>query len=306
MSADKYLSFSECINILSNTDKCAIIPTVPSGIKSNVYFVVSMTDNNERTKKGERRVFHDDCGAWSHTRGYNSVVVGDSCKELYEKDGLVCDRKRVNGKDQLLPLATQPEPSEVRKVVRYYYKLKRCNSYTKRITMLSGSDAYLSEYVGTFPSYIASHGNCVSEGSQYVRTHPDVRSSITEHCVNTKLKPKQILTNMTLNAEDEIACPRNLKQVQNVSTAVNAQLVSNKQRGTNNLADEILTLCSQIADNDFVRCVSFTSEHAPCVILYTDDQLNDIERFCGADAPDAVSSVLDVDRTFNISSLFLL
>jgi len=41
--------------------------------------------------------------AHGHTRGYNSDVVGDDQKELYEKDGLVCDRKRTNGKDQLRP-----------------------------------------------------------------------------------------------------------------------------------------------------------------------------------------------------------
>ena len=41
--------------------------------------------------------------AHGHTRGYNSDVVGDNQKELYEKDGLVCDRKRTNGKDQLRP-----------------------------------------------------------------------------------------------------------------------------------------------------------------------------------------------------------
>jgi len=51
--------------------------------------------------------------------------------------------------------------------------------------------------------------------------------------------------------------------------------------------------------------VSFTSGHAPCVVLFTDEQLNDIKCFCGSNAPDTIRSVLCVDRTFNVSSLFL-
>ena len=43
-----------------------------------------------------------------HTRGYNSVVVGDNPKESYEKDGAICDHNRINGKDHLVP--TEPQP----------------------------------------------------------------------------------------------------------------------------------------------------------------------------------------------------
>ena len=93
--------------------------------------------------------------------------------------------------------------------------------------------------------------------------------------------------------------------MQNVSAMVNAQLIATKAKGTNNLADEMLTLCSEVVKKDFVRNVSFASNHAPCVVLYTTEQLSDVKRFCGADAPDNVRSVLSVDRTFNVSSLFL-
>ena len=57
--------------------------------------------------------------------------------------------------------------------------------------------------------------------------------------------------------------------------------------------------------NEFVRHVSFTSGHAPCVVLFTYEQLNDIKHFCGSNAPDTIRSVLCVDKTFNDSSLFL-
>ena len=44
--------------------------------------------------------------------------------------------------------------------------------------------------------------------------------------------------------------------------------------------------------------------HAPSVILYTQDQISDLLRFCGGNAVEAIRSVLSVDRTFNVSTLF--
>jgi len=264
-----------------------------------------MHDNNERSQRGQRRVFHDDCGAWGNTRGSSSVVIGNNFKELFEKDGLVCDRKQVEGKQRYVPLPIQPDASTVRKVTRLYYQLKRCPSYTKRITMLSGTDTYLCEYSGTFPDTVASHGNCHFEGTEYVRTQPHVQAKIREQCLKTKNKPKAIYTNMTVTANDESTCPRNVKQVQNVSAKVTAELIADKKKGTNNLADEMLTLCTNIAGNEFVQNVSISAHHAPCVVLYTKQQLFDLKRFCGADAPANMRSVLGVDRTFNVSSLYL-
>ena len=305
LPSSTYLSLSACISTLDSADESTLLTNVPTGVKSNVYFVVSTQENDNRILTGQRRVFHDDCGAWVSTRGFNSVVVGGSPKELFEMDGLVCDRKRVNGKDQLLPVEPQPNPECVRKVSRYYYKLKRCDTYKKRITMLSGCKAYLCEYIGTFPDDVNSHGNSLSAGTQYIRTRPEVLATIKEKCTTTKQKPNQTYTAMSLKAADEFTCPRNLKQVQNVSASVNGELVSNQKRGTNNLADEMQSLCSLVTAGDFVRSVCFTSEHAPCVIMYTDEQLSDVKRFCGSDAPDNIRSVLCVDRTFNVSSLFL-
>jgi len=99
--------------------------------------LLSNNDNDKCISNSQKRVFYDDCGAWSHIRGYNSVILGSNPKELYEKNGAVCDRKRVNGKEQLVPLDPQPELSTVRKVTRYYYRVKRCADYTKRITLIN-------------------------------------------------------------------------------------------------------------------------------------------------------------------------
>ena len=61
----------------------------------------------------------------------------------------------------------------------------------------------------------------------------------------TKMKPSQIYSELTANETDESACPRNLKQVQNVSVQLTSNLIASNNHGTNNLADEMKTLCSQ-------------------------------------------------------------
>jgi len=92
---------------------------------------------------------------------------------------------------------------------------------------------------------------------------------------------------------------RNWRQVQNISATVNAELIATKAKGINNLADNMLTLSSEVAKNDFVRNVSFTAKHAPCVVLYTNEQLSDVKCFCEVDAPANVRSVLSVERMCN-------
>ena len=226
--------------------------------------------------KGQKRVFYDDCGAWAHVRGCNSSVVGDNPKQLFERNGLISERKCINGKDCLVPMEPQPVESAVKKVTRYYSKLKRCPNYTKRVTFITGSPAYVCEYVGDFPSDVVSHSNSTDDGSEYVRTCPEVMQSIKDQSLSGIDKPSHILTQMTLGNDDETQCPRNLKQVQNISVTVNAELIKSKQRGTSNLADEIITLCSQVTENTFVRHVAFMSEHSPCVVMYTNELMSNV------------------------------
>ena len=96
---DKFLSFATCMNLVTSSDQSSIVLNVPHGVKSNVYFLLSTSDNDRRVANGQQRAFVDDCGAWSHTRGYKSVVVGNNVKELYKRNGAVCDRKCVDGKE---------------------------------------------------------------------------------------------------------------------------------------------------------------------------------------------------------------
>ena len=84
--------------------------------------MISNAENEKRLLKSLKRVFYNDCGAWVHVRGSNKVVVGDNLKEMYERQNLICDRKRVNGKECLIPIEPQPDPSSVKKVIKYFSK----------------------------------------------------------------------------------------------------------------------------------------------------------------------------------------
>jgi len=101
MKSRRTIGLQQLLTYLPNN---ATIPAVPLGVKSNVFLVVSVAENNAQKQHGKCHILYDDCGTWTNTRGFHSVVVGNDCKELYERDGLVCDRKRIDGKQQLVPL----------------------------------------------------------------------------------------------------------------------------------------------------------------------------------------------------------
>ena len=54
--------------------------------------------------------------------------------------------------------------------------------------------------------------------------------------------------------------------------------------------------------NKYVRLLLRHHGKVPCVILYTDEQISDIRRFCCA-APSGQSTILGVDKTFNLGDL---
>ena len=112
-----------------------------------------------------------------------------------------------------------------------------------------------------------------------------------------------------LKNNDENEKPRDLRQVRNVIAKQNkeeniAQGVMNSNSRCN-FADEIQLLCSQVVNSDFVQAVFITKGHTPSVVLYSDEQVKDLKRFCTSNVADNMRSVLCVDRTFNLSSLFV-
>lgn len=56
---------------------------------------------------------------------------------------------------------------------------------------------------------------------------------------------------------------------------------------------------------DFVRSVSIQLHRSPMIVLYMQEQMDDLRLLCSRESPSHLRSVLSVDRTFNLSSLFV-
>jgi len=48
-----------------------------------------------------------------------------------------------------------------------------------------------------------------------------------------------------------------------------------------------MKLCSNVADDDFIKGVFFCHRHLPGVVLYTENQLCDLKRCCGSATTDS-------------------
>ena len=274
---------------------------IPRGRKNNVYFVISNEANLHRLKNSERCKYWDDCGAWTKHHGALTYHDKTTLTELRKlPNGLFGQRKRVDGHDTVVELGIQPE---VITVHRFYARLKRDLKYRRRVTVMSDSNLYVAEYLGTFPDAVESHGNATKSASEYVRTNPQTLSNIQQRCKTSNLKPRKIYDQLESEATDEVNGPRDQKQVENMAAQVKVK--SQMSSSSSNIADEMQTLCSLVVSDDFVQSVRFEKSHAPCVILYTKQQLEDVRRLCGKSSPSELRSVLAVDRTFNVSSLYV-
>jgi len=299
-----FLSDNECIRILTSHNSRNIQPQVPCGPKHNVYFMVDNTNNVLRESENKRRVFWDDCGAWGKHTTVNQYYLRESGKEIRFVNGLYCKRRKVENKLVTEPLDVQPSDDDVYTLSRFYGKLKRDNTYQKRCTWLrNGPPVVIVEYLGIFPPNVAKHGNAKGIGpGEYVRTHPNVVENIKKKCALSKEKPRVMFKSLALGALSDHEKPRNLKQVQNESV----KQAKSGSSSSNNFADEIQTLSSLVAANHpFVKCVIIDEDSSPSVILFTKEQIDDVRRFCTADANSNIRSVLGVDRTFNLSPLFV-
>jgi len=299
-----FLAMKQCINLLDACSSGNVMPDIPQGPKDDSYYLVDQTANVARENRGECRIFRDDCGAWESVRSNTYYYERATSRQLLFRRGVYCMRKNVDGKPSAVPLQPQPLECDVVTVHQYVSRLQRDVHYQRRVTRIPDNNvAALIEYLGKFPEHFCSHGNSKS-GGEYVRSHPDVMERIQSACESGATKPKAVYSHL-IQADNDVDKPRDLKHVQNVSTKqhkTNADKLGHIGKG--NFADEMQILCSEVATNDFVQAVFITKGHAPSVVLYNNDQMKDLKRFCGKNAPESLRSVLCVDRTFNVSCLF--
>jgi hypothetical protein len=166
----------------------------------------------------------------------------------------------------------------------------------KRVSWLSGENSpsvAVHEYKGTTPSPQPHGRKTTGNPGVYIRMHPKEMSRIKEALQHKR--PGEVY-----HDSDPINGPRNKRQVYNAKARV-GQSQSNKA----NFSDQIFAVEELQATMPYVRLVLKQHGKVPCVILYTLEQISDIKRFCCAPVT-AQSTVLGVDKTFNLSDLHVI
>ena len=274
--------------------------TIPRGIKENVTFVLSNTENITRKKAGRKAQFFDDCGVYkTNTLKTHHFVQKDGRYMYIEKRG----EKYVTGRTRT-PLEPQPTENDVLILKRYYSILKRSQLFKRRISWLENCPKTESEtgllsveYIGIFPVDVTPHGNAKSSKTEYVRTAPSVIEKVKK--MTDTQAPRAVYGELIL--ENSTEAPRDIKQCQNATYAQ-----KKKERGDahrQNPADDLQYLLSTMDETGFIQEVIQIKGCSPCIVAYTDDQIMDIQKLSSRQSEKRL--ILGVDRTFNIGPCYV-
>jgi hypothetical protein len=210
-----------------------------------------------------------------------------------------------------VPLAPQSLKDELMIMKRLYTSLKRKPDYKKRITWIEKMSSQMNvachgkavaEYLCVFPLTTSMHRNSKKgSGSEYIRTRESTRKEINDRVTNAP--PRNIYCDMVL--EDSIDAPWNLKRVQNIK-----QTNAHKQRAPDhanrkNNADDVQTIMNMMNNHPFIQEIVQTKGKPPMVILYTEEQIKDVKKFCVICKDTSMNSILGMDRTFNLGACFV-
>ena len=280
-----FLSLEKIAEIFENPDEDKIVQQIPQGLKENVYFLA----NNQHN-------ISDDCGVWDSGSGACPKTTylkshDGSLRTVIMKNGEYFSRKKTKGVVQLAKILPQPQESQVFTLKRYYASSKKDKNYKRRITSVPNKTYSIVEYLGKFPG-LSSHGNCKTSSSEYVRTPQNVMSEMSD--LLKQKRPLEVYNDLT-NKHDELSGPRNKAQIRDkkkYDKKKDKQIVGNVK----NMADNIEHLDEMtLKKGSIVRSVIRDQGKAPCVILYTDEQILDLKNMCANG-----KSIVGVDKTFNL------
>ena len=114
-----------------------------------------------------------------------------------------------------------------------------------------------------------------------------------------------------LDRETDSDLPRNLKQITNLKSSI-----CNARKNEDEIASHIAYLLEQpneaiksgpsSNDQPFLQEILFRKERQPTYILFTEQSLKDIQRYCtNGSAPTSFRSILAIDTTFNVGSHYI-
>lgn len=254
--------------------------------------MINNRGNTHKRSRCQQSSFSDDCGVWDTNKGsspktYYHITSDGKLKNIFKKDGIYCTVKRVNKRRVYIPIEPQPSADSVYELSRSYVSLKIDANYKRRVTWL-GQNAKDSvavvEYLGNFPG-LAPHRNSKS-GKEYIRTPAHVMTEMSD--MLRKDNPLNVY-----NKHEVMRGPSNRKQVHDKKQC-EIDLGRSVSRG--NIADHINEIDKMLAEGEdtIVRSIIRDKGKAPCLILYTDIQMDDTKHMCCSG-----QSIIGVDKTFN-------
>lgn len=208
------------------------------------------------------------------------------------------------------PVEDSTPESEIFTLVRLYHHHKSTPEFQRRISYVLDHEGqkvqyavvqYLFEGGNEVPVVIPPHGNSKKEKSSYRRTQKSTLSKVKKMSGTPKSLVSALYNEAggSLGASSASELPRNRRQIYNSKYAMSSSTKPDK-------SDPLFELVQQCkADllpggRRFIRSVNFDT--SPSCVLATDDQLQNIVRFC---TNPGASCVLGIDPTFNLGKFYV-
>lgn len=277
------------LKALINCDPDFVSSTNPVKIEKNQSFIVDL-DKLEDPED----ILSDDLGAWEQTKTrskwYNVVLTenGNAKKVTKVKDHShgayqVCRRPFVNKSDKSLKKTIVnvilPNGEHFNLIfVRYYFE---------------GPEHAIT---------VAPHGNSSKSSIPYLRTYQSTVNKLKESVTKGK-GVKNILHDVEhqvgglQNCKSEGALPRSTRQVQYLKD-------ESKEKDPIFAITTKMKLQVEMEGEKFIRAYSLDDD-SPKVVLFTDDQVDDLVNFCCNDIH-GHKSMLYVDVTFQLGPFYVL
>ncbi|XP_053375386.1 uncharacterized protein LOC128547267 isoform X2 [Mercenaria mercenaria] len=304
---NKFMDLHNTVNVFKGP--YVILEEIPCGRKDGMYFVVDNTINIENRKIGKKSEIWDDCGAWKNASTPTSlfILINNKLTAIVKGQGQYCVERQVNKKREYIPLEPQPSEDSILIVHRLYQTLSASpsgkNQFKRRCTWLGSNPDFwpsapttvaIVEYIGTFPPR-QHHGRTkdFENNIPYIRTKQVIKDELRNKLSKDSVKNVERTMNRKTNDDNEKQ--RNENQLKNIKAGLNRE--SRENYHTHNSADQIICVEEMTKTHEFVKSVKHISGiHHPVVTLYTDQQIEDIKRFCCRDG----GCVLSIDKTFNL------
>ena len=269
---------------------------LPYSIQENGTFIIDLNSLDHR-----KDIFCDDNGAW--------VMKGNRGK-LYSVT--------KNSEGQVSSLCKVSSEADI-SVRRRPYACKSCPQFHKTIVTIEYGKSIEKWFPLVLVHYywegkprkfkVASHGNCKLGSSvpPYVKTKESTKQSLVQNLSENKTNPKRALfktikdSGGVCGAESASSLPRNVRQVNNLKH----QLGLTSSAASKGNSDPLMAVfdLQKGSYSGFVREVSCND--LPTVMLFTDQQIDDIIRFCCHKKRNFVSE-LGLGVTFQLGPFYLL